>query len=141
MRVLGTWVRPDDPTEWEVRQALLPDRITPIHPGTLRDAEYAFLYENDWTVTRAAERSFLTRLDVSGPQSNVRAAPVLLLCGKAFGGSTSPCFRPGGRYELRVAVEGRPPAVHPFRVERRNRVLGLGIGLALLTAFLGLSAG
>ncbi|CAA9363778.1 MAG: hypothetical protein AVDCRST_MAG68-4671 [uncultured Gemmatimonadetes bacterium] len=93
----------------------------------------------DWERVKAEEAGFLRELE----RQDIRRAPMLLVCRTpppaAGSRARHGCFRPGRRYRLRIAPGATktqmPAADFTFRVEKRNGLLGAGVGLLSLLGF------
>ncbi|MEO7455242.1 MAG: hypothetical protein ABIY52_03215 [Gemmatimonadaceae bacterium] len=84
------------------------------------------------------QTEFLGRLD---QDVSVRGAPMMLVClptqkPESKADEKERCFESGGEYLALLAPVDtlRPVAVYPFRLERRNGLLGFVGGISLITA-------
>ena len=82
------------------------------------------------------EKEFLATLDAD---TTWRVVPMLLVCIPPSRAEQPVqfdprCFHSGHRYRLEIG-NGQPQAVYPFRVENRNGLLGIAVGLTAIAAF------
>ena len=91
---------------------------------------------------RAKQDAYLAALDAGVPTAGsterrpFRSADVLLVCVPRDASVSSRCFEPGGQYTLAIHLPERNPADFPFRMERRNGVLGALTGAVIIFTFL-----